>query len=386
MFTRDDLRTLIDETARPAVSIFLPTHIRGREVRQDPIRLRNLLGEAEEKLVGRGMRAEDARDLLVPARDRVDDELFWRHQDKGLALFVAPGVYHCHKVAVQPPEQVVVGPVFQVKPLLGLVATDGRFYLLAISANRVRLFEGSRFGFAERTDIGFPEGVAAIAEETEYENMRHASPVARTRAGTPGGIAKTQNFGEDPEELRKTEQIEYLRRVAAALEEKLDGDPTPIIIAADAQNRGHFLKLAKLKSIVPDALEINPDAFEPDALQRMALERAEPLLLEARRRALDQFNVLLGNNDPRASLKVEEIVKAARYGRVEMLFAAEGENLWGRFDEKTDEVTAQGQPDGDNMELLDYAAAQTLLQGGRVDLLPKAEMPRNALLAAILRY
>lgn len=377
---------MIDETARPAVSIFLPTHIKGREIRQDPIRLKNLIGEAETQLIAGGMRPEEARDLLAPARERLEDAPFWRHQDKGLALFMAPGFYRCHKVAVRPDEQVVVGPVFHLKPLLGLLATDGRFLLLTISASRARLFEGSRFSLSERTDIRFPESVAAIAAETQYENMRHASPVARPRAGTPGGIAKTQNFGEDPEELRKTEQVEYLRRVAAALEEKLDADPAPIILAADAQNRGHFFKLAKLKNLVRDGLELNPDAFEPDELHRLALQQAAPLLLAARERAIEQFKVLLGNDDRRACLKAEEIVKAARHGRVEMLFVAEGQNLWGRFDESADEVTAHGHPTSDDTDLLDVAVAHTLAQGGRVDLLVKADMPREAILAAILRY
>jgi hypothetical protein len=36
--------------ARPADSIYLPTHIAGREIPQDPIRLKNLLSSAEERL------------------------------------------------------------------------------------------------------------------------------------------------------------------------------------------------------------------------------------------------------------------------------------------------------------------------------------------------
>ena len=50
MFSRSDLDELVAMDARPAVSIYLPTHVAGREVRQDPIRLKNLLSAAAERL------------------------------------------------------------------------------------------------------------------------------------------------------------------------------------------------------------------------------------------------------------------------------------------------------------------------------------------------
>ena len=46
MFVRNDLDELVGCDKRPAVSIYMPTHSAGREVRQDAIRLRNLLSTA----------------------------------------------------------------------------------------------------------------------------------------------------------------------------------------------------------------------------------------------------------------------------------------------------------------------------------------------------
>lgn len=40
MFSRNDLDELVAMDARPAISIYLPTHVAGREIRQDPIRLK----------------------------------------------------------------------------------------------------------------------------------------------------------------------------------------------------------------------------------------------------------------------------------------------------------------------------------------------------------
>jgi hypothetical protein len=45
---REDLMELISEQKGICVSIYMPTHRAGSETQQDPIRLKNLLKEAEE--------------------------------------------------------------------------------------------------------------------------------------------------------------------------------------------------------------------------------------------------------------------------------------------------------------------------------------------------
>ena len=47
---RQDLRELISQAGGPFVSIYQPTHRAGADIQQDPIRLKNLIREAAEKL------------------------------------------------------------------------------------------------------------------------------------------------------------------------------------------------------------------------------------------------------------------------------------------------------------------------------------------------
>ena len=82
MFTRSDLNALMEAAPPLGVSIFLPTHVRGREIRQDPIRLKNLAAEAREKLGAAGVGPAEADALLAPAMALVDDYVFWQHQAK----------------------------------------------------------------------------------------------------------------------------------------------------------------------------------------------------------------------------------------------------------------------------------------------------------------
>jgi hypothetical protein len=98
ILTRDDLRALVREHDGLCVSVYMPTHRVGREVQQDPIRLKNLLGKAQDRIVASGVRAPEARELLKPAEMLLHDGLFWQHQSDSLALFVSPEIFHHYRL------------------------------------------------------------------------------------------------------------------------------------------------------------------------------------------------------------------------------------------------------------------------------------------------
>jgi Bacterial archaeo-eukaryotic release factor family 3 len=378
MFSRSDLDELVMAELQPAISLYLPTHVAGREIRQDPIRLKNLLSSAAERLASSRRRPEvDA--LLAPAEALVEDDDFWQHQEQGLAVFLGPGFDRVHKLPISVPEEIVLGSHFHIRPLLPLFEDAGPFWLLTISAQRVRAHRGSRWSFAEDTAIDLPQGVGKIRAMTDYEESQYASPVGRR-----GGLAHAQSFGEAPEELRKTELIEFLHRVTAAFEAHLKGNPAPLILAAHPEIQGNFREVAGWKEIMPEGLSENPDALAEDELHRRAYSLVEPRVAKARAAALDRLNALLATG--KATTKPEEIVKAARYARIDTLFLGGNDHLWGKFDETEDRVVAHGAAAGDDVDLLDYAALMSLRQGGSVTLAERSELPPPGLCAAILRY
>lgn len=87
-------------------SLFLPTHIARREIRQDRIRLKNLIPQAAARLRSEWRRSE-AHDLLAPVASLIGDDTSWRHQEQALAAFVAPGSYKAHRLPIEIAEQVV---------------------------------------------------------------------------------------------------------------------------------------------------------------------------------------------------------------------------------------------------------------------------------------
>ncbi len=64
LLQKDELKTLIQKPEGPCVSIYMPTHRAFPDTKQDPIRFKNLLREAEERLKQAGFRSLEAKKLL----------------------------------------------------------------------------------------------------------------------------------------------------------------------------------------------------------------------------------------------------------------------------------------------------------------------------------
>jgi len=144
----DELKTLVENPQSPCVSLYMPMQKAGPEVRQNPIRFKNLIREAEEHLDAIGIYHKEAVEFLKSAHE-LDTTEFWENQDYGLAIFISPEVFRYYSLPMEFQELVVVTDQFHLKPLLHLINNDGRFYLLALSQDDVRFFEGTRYSVKE---------------------------------------------------------------------------------------------------------------------------------------------------------------------------------------------------------------------------------------------
>ncbi|HEX7967206.1 MAG TPA: hypothetical protein VF502_03230 [Stellaceae bacterium] len=386
MITVEDVRKLALARVSPAVSIFLPTHPTSREIRQDPARLKNLAEQAEHRLVERGCRPVAARAIVQPALSLAADAEFWRHGGD-VALFLGPDYSRFYRVPAGLREDVAVDKHFSVKELLPLLAENGTFFILAVSAARARLFEATRYGAQEIGGLKLPQGARTVAAETDYQDTVLGHPVSRTPVWpTHQGMGKVSNAGEAPEELRRTELMEYLTRLSSALNDWFSGKRAPVVLAALPDLQGNLRRMLKIERLLSDGLEINPDAHRPEKLHDLAYQQVRPVFAAAEEQALDHFRSLQGSASPKAGTRPAEIVDGARYGRVDTLFLADGAQLWGHVGDKPGDIEVHPTPAPDDEDLLDRAAIETLLHRGTIAVLPKERLPVKGPMAAIFRY
>jgi hypothetical protein len=127
------------------------------------------------------MKARDVARLLGTGEGLLENGRFWAHQSEGLAIFLNFDNAYTYNLPLNFEEMVMVGQRFHIKPLLPLFAGNGRFFLLALSQNQVRLLQGTRHSVSE-IDLGdaVPANLQeAIAfDDPEDELQLHTSTPA----------------------------------------------------------------------------------------------------------------------------------------------------------------------------------------------------------------
>lgn len=170
--TKQALLELISEPQGRCISIYMPTERKGAETQQGPIRLKNLLGQAQAELAALGERTPDIETLLAPAQALINNSDFWQYQSDGLALLLAADSMATYRLPIAFQEMVVVNDRFLIKPLLPLVSGEGTFYLLSLRQGGVRLLRGSRFAL---TEVELGEGVpTSLAEALQYDEFEES--------------------------------------------------------------------------------------------------------------------------------------------------------------------------------------------------------------------
>lgn len=381
--TLDRIKALAEQTHSPAISIYLPTHRAGPDIQQDPIRFKNLLREAERLLLDRGMGPRPVTALLEPAQSLLNEGSFWQHQYDGLAVYIAEGDFQTYRLPFTVEERAVVAQSYYIKPVLPLFTGNGHYYILAISQNEIRLFEGTRHTVGQ---VDLPEGTPGSLDEALQFDEPEKQLQFHTR-GPQGGIRDSMYHGHGPGDEQLKERIErYLNVVDMGVRQLLGDQRTPLVLAGVDYLLPIYRRVSEYPHIMEGGITGNPEMLRPEELKRQAWPLVEPYFGEQVERAIEQYQALAPSGG--ATDKIEAAVAAAQHGRVDTLIVSVDSNVWGKFNRATGEVLhyQDGQSAEDDLALVDFAAMQTLGNSGTVYALPQAEMPTNSPLVAIFRY
>ncbi len=385
--TRSQVRELTQHRGENCISIYLPTHVSGTDIRQDPIRFKNLINKAQEELSRRGVAEGEARKKLEPLRRFQEDITFWRNQDRALAVFV--GDSHepiLHQAGLDVQEEVFVGERFLIKPLLPLLSDEMTFLVLALSKNDVRLLRGDsdsvqRVKLPEQVPTSFSEAMAVdVAEKhLEFHSGTASHQGGQDRPAAFHGQGQGSDAAQEKRKLR-----DYCQMINGPVSKMLNGRREPMILAATEPLEGIYREVNSYQPLTEEFLAGNYDRAGDRQLRSEAWEVLKSRLEERIRFSRDQFKHFTGGD--RASTDLPEIVNAARNGQVDTLFVSMEDHRWGRYDSETGRSEIHQKPQPGDEDLLDRAAAEVLQHGGEVLALQRQKIPSRAPLAATYRF
>jgi hypothetical protein len=380
----NDVKSLIQKDGGAHVSIFMPTHHAGGENPQDPIRLKNLMKQAEEKLVAKGLRTAEARAMLSPVERLYTDNQLWRQQSDGLALFIDSSSFFYYRLPLNINEEVGVGDRFYIKPLVPLISDCGWFYVLSLSRHENRLLQCTASGSIRINLEDVPKNMPEALFYVTPDNRMQYHITSQVGGSNFGASSAIQAGEKSRPNYDKRNVLKYFEQVNRGITKYLGEERAPMVLSAVDYLHHLYQKANKYQHLLAEGILGNPDGVSDDTLREQAWTIVKPYFESLQRDAIAEFSKSAGTG--RTASGTADILAAAAEGRVRFLFVAEGVQQWGTDNREEDRVTVHDKSSPGDDDLMDRAVNLVLGHAGSVFVMHREEIPGGAPLAAVLRF
>lgn len=375
MVSEKTINELINQDGEIFVTIALPTHKKGEESKQDPIRFKNLLNEASQKLEGKISGNGSIEKLLKPAKELLDKPLYWSHLDRGLAVYITENSFQVYKLPYSVEAQVFVNDHFLITPLLPMTSMDGTFNLLTVSRQKLRLLQCTR---NEVSDIT-PDNIS-----TSVDDYLEVDPEKQLQFHSGSKGQKAVYFGHNANEEDKMIVVEmYLREVEKEITAILNQSQNPLVLVGLAENVTLYRKINNYNRVLDADVLVHPDELSDKILRDKAWDIIKNHFLADMYRSLENYSE---SSKEMYSNNLGDIVEATVMGKSNTIFIAKDEQKWGFYDEENHTVQYSNNGNNDDVELLNWLSITGFKRGSKVYMLPKEEMPTRSTVAAEFRF
>jgi hypothetical protein len=323
------------------------------------------------------MRSPEARDYLAHLKDLHDGADFWSNQCDGLAAFVSRDFQGTYRLPWSFREEVQVGGLFLVTPLLPLLHGEGRFFLLAISQKHVRLFQGTKFTVSEVDLPGVPKNIEEAMRTHDRDEVLtfHTRP---TSSGGWGAIFEGHGVGIDD---AKDDLLRYFQQIDRGLHPLLKEERVPLVLAAVDYLHPIYRQANTYVHLEEHGINGNPDRMSAKDLHDRAWAILRPQFEKGQQESLARYEQIVKKGN--ATDDAARIIPAAYRGELQTLFIASNQSLWGTVGKERDQIAFHDQPQTADENLTNFAAVHSLRHGNSVHVLPSEEMPSGTPMAAI---
>jgi hypothetical protein len=212
-------------------------------------------------------------------------------------------------------------------------------------------------------DIPGSRGTAVDLEDKQQALQFHTCA-----PGDGGGSRRAMYHGHGGGKDDREKDLEKLCRTVDAHAIRSLGDRNAPLVVASEEHLFHlYRRTSKHPRLTPQGMIGSPDDLDAETLRRNAWQLAKEHLNAPTTKAREKIANSLHQKG--ASTELDEILEAAREGRVDVFMFS------------PDERQA-----ADGEDLLNLAAVLTLRQGGSVHAVPRQEIPEGAAAAALFRY
>ncbi|MCS7155141.1 MAG: hypothetical protein NZ993_04975 [Bacteroidetes bacterium] len=359
VLTPAELRALQRVRAHPAISILMPTARAFPENQQNPTRLRDLLRQAEQRLLQLldKRQAEPYLRRLQELAEAID----WRHPQDGLALFVNADYSGAFWLPFPVSERVLLDATFATKDLVRALSRSVSYLVLALSEQQTRLWRGFQGQLQEVREHGFP--------------FRFEFPAKAI--GQPGPIPV------DDGEYWQEQYRHFFRRVDQALGRAAATEAQPLVVFGVDRWIALFREVSAHSSWIVATLSGSPDHESEHELAQKSWRAVLQQMEEEQRRLVQEWREAPPG---RRAAGLKAVWRAVLEGRVRVLLVEEGFRQPGRITEDGYDVEpAEGPGPSQVEDLVDELIERAIEGGAQIRFVADGALPAERI-AALLRY
>jgi hypothetical protein len=223
---------------------------------------------------------------------------------------------------------------------------------------------------------------ALKTDNPEQQLQWHTNTPPPGPRGERSAMFHGQGVGVDNQ---KDQLIRFLLKIDKSLHALLHDKQAPLVMAGVEYYLPIYAEANTYKYLMPDAVKGNPEGIDDKELRHQAWSIVQAFFQKEEEASRDRYEQLAGSYSVTRDLN--EVISGASFGRIDTLFLAREQERWGTFDADKNLVVVHDSEQPGDEDLLDLAAAQTILHGGRVYVVEPDKMPGKIQPAvAILRF
>lgn len=288
------LKKLKDVSSDCCVTIILQTHRTTPDNEKDSIVLKNLVKEAETRLLS-SYEKSLARNIIKRI-NTLTENINHRHNLESLIIFANENIAEYTRLPVNVESRVVIDKTFATRDLARALLRETSYYILVLSQDKARLIEAFNDKVIAEIDNGFPMTNTDII------------PVQRAEAAIGS---------------RQTNLIrEFFNQVDKQLNGAQKENPLPVIICTEESNYPEYLKIADRKEMIAGTLYGNRMHEKPHHIVAAAWPVMKELNIEKNNERLSELKAAV--NSKNFLTDINEIWQAINNGIGKTIFVKQG--------------------------------------------------------------
>jgi len=287
------LKKIKNIQAEACVTIILNTHRTRPDNEKDPLLLKNLVKEAEQRLYD-----TYEKRFVWPIMDNLNklvEKIDHQQNLESLILFVNQEVAEYTRLPVKVVDRVIIDNTFATRDLVRAMHQESSYYVLVLSRQNARLIEAFNDKMVKELGGDFP--IKNNLYSTDRQDLS-------SNKGTDNLIE------------------EFFNRVDKIVQAAIKDNPLPILLATETRNVHHYTKVADKKHIIIGHINKNRDDEKAHHIIPEAWEVVKTITKERIAARISELHNAVGAGKVVSDLS--EIWNAIQHGRGQTLFIKKG--------------------------------------------------------------